>query len=142
MSRRITRLLIAAALLATAALSTISATEEYEPLTPAEAEAWLRSIDLPELVDFVIRYDYVEHSEPVIEAPTYNVVIVGDEITLSPRDPLELTVGHLSYSIDLPPQTAAYDPEGGLSFGNLLAAGAIGIVAGVPLGLWFSTLLR
>jgi hypothetical protein len=41
-----------------------TATDAYEPLSPAEAAAWLDNAPREELIAFVIKYDYIEHAVP------------------------------------------------------------------------------
>jgi hypothetical protein len=55
------------------------------------------------LLDFVIKYDYVENVEPQVDFPRYVAVIVGNDVLLTPEDSEYLTrIGHLSYSITYP----------------------------------------
>jgi len=128
-------------LLVAIALSTVSA---YERLTEEEAERWLRSITLGEIITFVIAYDYVEHVEPAIEFPSYLVVVEGNDVQLIPqyeegKDYQEWQVGHLRYMVRFPEMRfdsliPPCEPSrnllwGGIGLGAGLIAGAVVVIA-------------
>ena len=78
--------------------------------TDAELADWWAGLTTPERVAQVRLLDRVEHATPVATFPTYAVIIAGDEIILQPQDDAVISVGHLSWSIGLPEQRAAFDP--------------------------------
>lgn len=83
----------------------------HERLTEAEAESWLKSITMDELVGFVIRYDYVEHTKPEISMPEYTVFETRNELILNPAGSMEVEIGHLRYSVDLPEKRIEWESE-------------------------------
>lgn len=127
MSKRCTLLVIVA-------LCSIATSSAYEPLSEAEAREYVDRF--PEAAAEDVRaLDAVENEEPAVEIPTYNVIVVSDEVILDPREPLAITVGHLGWEITLPEQRAAYEPETHSRFADILASGAVGIGIGVFLVL-------
>jgi len=69
----------------------------YEPLTRDQAYTWLQSITLDTMIDFVIRYDYVEHAVPEIEPPTLMAAVTGQDLTVFTETPGTIEIGHLKY---------------------------------------------
>lgn len=81
--------------------------EEYGPLTPEEAETWLRSVTLEELIDWVILWDYIEHSAPVLNDFNYIMVLTDTDVAMIPRpEAADMTMGFentfFTYKIKLP----------------------------------------
>ena len=79
----------------------------YVPMTRDQAKAWLGSITLEQLEDFVIKYDYIEHSVPVIDKFTYLAIVTGKDVYVQPLNPnVNLTIGNadlnLKYKLALP----------------------------------------
>lgn len=50
----------------------------YDPLTEEEAGNWLQSVSWEELVQYVIKWDFVEHSEPEFSPINYSAVVMKD----------------------------------------------------------------
>jgi len=50
----------------------------YDPLTEEEAESWLRSISWEELVQYVVKWDFIEHSEPEFSLIEYSAIVMKD----------------------------------------------------------------
>lgn len=84
----------------------------YEPLTKKESKDWIlskvntvegeTSVD-EELIEFVIKYDLVEHSIPDIPMPDYVIIFTRKDVLLIPSDEQYImTLGHLEYSIKYP----------------------------------------
>lgn len=106
-------------------------------MTENQVINWLDSIDLLTLVEFIQKYDYVEHSEPIIPYPDYSMVIQGTDITLSPiydnGNSDQIKIGHLTYSVKWPIQTfediiPAYKfpwKEASISFGMGIIIGMV-----------------
>lgn len=88
----------------------------YTTLTEAEAEAWLRSIDLEELIAFTIHSDYVENATPEVTMPEVDVIVTNDEVFVVPSSPLIVEVGTLRWTVgfDDAIYTAPYEPVGGV----------------------------
>lgn len=108
--------------------------ERYEPLTREEADAWLHSITYDELLDFVIRYDYVEHATPEFDSPGYLALVVDDDLRVEPDGRARLRIGHLEYRLRLPdmrfPDIVPEPPDCGVL--QWASGGfAVGLVAGV-----------
>lgn len=74
----------------------------YDPLTEKEAENWLRSISLEELVKFVIKYDWVEHETPKVTWPKMYAVETKTKIQITSPSKLLISLGHLAYEVDTP----------------------------------------
>ena len=64
---------------------TISA---YEPLDREEVEGWLKSITVDELINFVIKWDFIEKSKPVITPFTWVAMIEGNDVLVKPVFPV------------------------------------------------------
>lgn len=79
----------------------------YTAMTRDQAKAWLGSITLEQLEDFVIRYDYIEHSTPVFDKFTYLAIVTNRDVYVQPISPtVNFTIGNadlnLKYKIALP----------------------------------------
>lgn len=85
----------------------------YDPLTEEEAEAWLRSIDLEELITFTIHSDYVENATPEVTLPEASIIVTDDEIFVIPSTPLTIAIGHFQWDVTFGETmyTAPYEPE-------------------------------
>ncbi len=83
---------------------------DYEPLTPQEAEDWLRSIDLDELIVFTIHANYVERAVPEIVGPEWNVFVTNDEVIAVPDRTMTVAIGALSWIINIDEIRAPFDP--------------------------------
>ncbi|MFP4378690.1 MAG: hypothetical protein ACLFP4_16735 [Spirochaetales bacterium] len=110
------------------ALCCVAIGSAYEPLTEAEAREYVERFPA-EAAEDVQALDRVEHEEPELELPTYNVIVIDDEILLIPRSPLTVTVGHLGWEITLPEQRAAYEPESLSYIAVGVASFAVGALA-------------
>lgn len=129
----ITKTIPIALLLCGFVASAISAYDElagsdYEPLTEIEAQSWINHVDVQEVVDLVIAYDFVEHANPVVMFPTHDVVVTDDEITLTPRGAIVIRIGRFWWGVTPPVETATFDPAGFLP-GYLWGAVGLGIGA-------------
>lgn len=79
---------------------------QYKPLTKAEAETWLKSITMDQLLDFVIKYDEVEHSKLVFTNFDYVCVVSGQSVSIIPVTPqIEVKLASLGYKVQLPTMT-------------------------------------
>lgn len=66
----------------------ISAQEEYTPLTEEQALMWLQMISNEQLVQLVIRYDYLEHSNLYFQQISWGAVVEDDgTVTVFPVFP-------------------------------------------------------
>lgn len=75
----------------------------YVPLTREEAEKWLKSITMDELIDFVIKYDTVEHSVPRFDSFDYVAVVSGRSVTVIPTPTVvQVDIATLQYQVTLP----------------------------------------
>ena len=72
----------------------------YEPLTETEVEKWLGSVTFEELIDFVIKYDFVENTTPIVEFPNYIVVLHKRDIYIKYQDKMKVKIGHLEYGFE------------------------------------------
>lgn len=113
----------------------------YERLTETEAENWLKSITMEELIDFVIRYDYVEHVKPEIVLPEYRV-IEADHLILDPTEKMNIKIGHLEYDVELPEKTVEWEQKKKSCIGPIFIAGGIGIGVGVIGGLILGAIIK
>jgi hypothetical protein len=77
----------------------IRRTDEYTPLTYQEAYNWLSTITPKDLLDFIIAYDYVENTTPIITPAKKLVLIEKRNIHIVEQEPMVLTIGHLTYEI-------------------------------------------
>lgn len=77
--------------------------EQYISLTKEEAKNWLKSITMDELLDFIIKYDEVEHAKPIFGTFDYTCVITGQSVYVIPVNPVTgLQIASLKYQIQLP----------------------------------------
>jgi hypothetical protein len=68
-----------------------------------EAEAWLTSITMDQLLDFVVKYDEVEHSKMVFTNFDYVCVVSGQSVSIIPVTPqIEVKLASLGYNVQLP----------------------------------------
>jgi hypothetical protein len=75
----------------------------YEPLTKEQAEGWLKSITYDELLDFIIKWDYIEHTTPNFTFPRYVAIIKDNDVYLQPEfNLMTYTHGYLSYTFSVP----------------------------------------
>jgi hypothetical protein len=70
--------LIVAIFLATAILSTAATEEAYEPLTPEQVRLWIQFAPEEELIAFIIKYDFIEHSLLMIQNVDWAAVVLED----------------------------------------------------------------
>ncbi len=78
------------------------ADDDYLPLSKQEAEDWLFTVTMDELIDFVIKYDYVEHVDPLVHQPTIAVVLdKKNDLYLSYPYAMNIEIGHLEYDVML-----------------------------------------
>jgi hypothetical protein len=133
------RLIVLALLLSLVVLSTLSAQKSpdakpYTPLTRDQAKAWLGSITIEQLEDFVIRYDYIEHSLPAFDKFTYLAVVTNRDVYVQPLSPtVDLTIGNaelnLKYKLALPTFTyKGIIPSGNHFFRDAGIGAGIGVV--------------
>lgn len=118
---------------------------EYKPLTREEAEAWLRSITLDELLDFVIKYDMVEHATPAFSSFDYACIVTERDVIVTPVEPtITMAVSSLQYRLALP--TFKFEdvvPEVESTFWKDAGLGAVvGSVASILFTLFIVSLVR
>jgi hypothetical protein len=113
----------------------------YEELTETEAENWLKSITMDELIDFVIKYDYVEHIKPEIVLPEYRV-IETDRLILDPAGKMNIKIGHLEYDVELPEKSVEWNQRERSCVGPIFIAGGIGLGVGVIGGLILGAIIK
>jgi hypothetical protein len=130
MSKRFTLLVIVA-------LCSIAISSAYEPLSESEAREYVQRFPDAAAED-VMTLDVIEHEQPTVEIPTYNVIVVRDEVILQPREPLRFEVGHVGWKITLPEQRAAYEP----ARPHYVAVGAASFAAGALAALTVVVFLR
>ena len=73
----------------------------YEPLTEHEAEQWIGSITFEELLDFVIKYDYVENVTPEVSGGGFIIVLSGRDVYIQYQSKMRVKIGHLEYNFEL-----------------------------------------
>jgi hypothetical protein len=118
-------------------------TTAYEKLTETEAENWLKSITMDELVEFVILYDYVEHAKPDINLPEYRVIQTDEMLILDPADKMRISIGHLKYDVTLSERTVDWEPpEQKSCFWPVVIGGGVGLGLGVIGGLIIGAVIR
>lgn len=78
----------------------------YDSPTDAELEEWWGSLEFEDRMEFIRQYDRVEHSVPELTMPDAVVLLVGQDIHITYPERGEINVGHLSYGITLPVQSA------------------------------------
>jgi hypothetical protein len=84
-----------------------------------------------ELIDFIIKYDYVEHVIPIIPIPTYIAVVTENDILIVPEEEeMDLWIGHLHYVLTFSSQTFEDIVPASKTVPWILPAG-IGVVLGV-----------
>lgn len=104
--------------------STISA---YEPLTEDEATAWWSTITSEDRVQFIVDYDYVEHTVPSINGIQYTVIAAGQDIHMMPVGKMVIEIGHLSYEVELPSMSwEGFIPEPAKTFWRDFGYGFLG----------------
>jgi hypothetical protein len=75
----------------------------YEKINRDQAENWLKSITYEELLDFIIKWDYIEHTSPNFIFPRYVAIIDDNDIYLQPEsNTMIYTHGYLSYTFSTP----------------------------------------
>lgn len=122
--KRYTLLLIALAVTATA----ISA---YEPPSDSELTGWWESLTRDERLAELRKLDRVEHETPTVDAPEYLVTVTDSQVILTPQSPLVVEVAHVGWSITLPEQSAAYEPDTRGWWTLVATSSAIGLALGV-----------
>lgn len=110
----------------------------YEPLSPREAEDWLRSITLEELIDLTIHYDYIEHADPAVSFPDIVALRDGEDLVIDPQGSVEVDIGRLGWRIESPTRRIEGFAAGeewsldwrsaGYGFAAGVLAGATGVV--------------
>ncbi len=73
----------------------------YQPLTEKEAEEWIGSISFDELLEFVIKYDYVENVTPEVSGGDFIIVLSGRDIYLEYQNKMRVKIGYLEYDFEL-----------------------------------------
>jgi len=80
----------------------------YEKLTPEEALSWINSLPINELVDFIIRWDFIEHSIPEMEIEYSSIITESDLFVVPTPEKTSLLIGsekdnlNLAYEVKLP----------------------------------------
>ncbi len=82
----------------------------YEPLNAQEAEAWLRSIDLDELIEFTIHAKYVQNALPIVKIPDFTVLVTDTQVIVIPDTIMSISIGNLSWDILTGEIRSAYEP--------------------------------
>lgn len=110
----------------------------YNPLTTDQAEGWLKSITYDELLDFIIKWDYIEHTTPDFNIPTYIAIVKGQDIFIEPEfKNSTYSHGYLSYTFTFP----SYEykniiPKEESKWEIYLIEGLICTIGGAILGGW------
>ena len=76
---------------------------DYTRLTKEEVENWLNSVSYDTLLEFIIKYDVIEHSVPCIEKFSYIVFITKDGDVVAKPQPEKIKI-----IIGVPPDTLEY----------------------------------
>lgn len=106
----------------------------YEPLTRAEADNYLTSIKYEEILDIVIDYDYIEHSEIEVTYPDVTYLLVGDDLVITPNGKTEVGVANFLWEVDAQ-QEVLYNFYGAPDSNYKVWIGlAIGVTTGVAVG--------
>jgi len=112
----------------------IKKVDEYIPLSYEEANAWLMTITYKDLLDFIIAYDYVEHTVPVIVPSKKLILIAGRDLHITEQEPMKINVGHLEYDIHAEDEVYPdFIPK--RNFKPYFYVGAGGVVTGILLML-------
>jgi hypothetical protein len=139
------KLIALALILSLITLSLVSAETSpdtaYTALTRVQARAWLESITLEQLEDFVIKYDLIEHSVPVIDKFTYLAIVSGPDVYVRPvAATTTMTIGigenSLKYKLELPSftYTGLVPKPDSTSFRDGAIGAGIGLVVGGIIG--------
>ena len=116
------------------ALCFAATSSAYEPLTEEQAREYVDRFPKAAAED-VIRLDVVEHATPTLDIPRYDVIAADGKVILRPRSPLTIEVGHLAWSVTLPEQRAAYEPNQPSYLAVGLASFAVGAIAALTAAL-------
>jgi hypothetical protein len=77
--------------------------QKYVPLTREEANEWIASVPRDTLVDFVIKYDEVEHSGLLFSRFDYVCLVTGKTVTVVPVDSeVDVSLASLGFRVRLP----------------------------------------
>ena len=81
--------------------STVPIYSEYQPLTDTEAEAWLRSISIDQLITFVQIYDYIEKAPAQVFLPPATYMLVDNDLYISYKQSVRIHIAHLRYEFEI-----------------------------------------
>lgn len=101
----------------------------YEPLSDEEAREYVRRFPDAAAED-VQRLDAIEHVEPTVDVPSFDVVVTDSEVIIRPRSPLTVEAASVGWSIILPEQRAAYEPVTRRWWPAVVTSGAVGALLG------------
>ena len=74
-------------------------TDDYIPLTKEEMNTWLFTITYDELLELVIKHDYIEHSVPRVTQPEAFVILDRkNDLYLSYPSLMTIKIGYLEYN--------------------------------------------
>lgn len=115
-------------------------------MTSEEAEKWLQSITLEELINWVILWDFIEHSRPTLNI-NYITLLTDTDVLMVPKpENTDLIVGSgekaFTYKIRLPTFTfkGILKPPIENRFGLGLGIGiGSGLIVGGLIGLLFNS---
>jgi hypothetical protein len=83
--------------------SSPEASQKYVPMTREEASRWIASVSRDTLVDFVIKYDEVEHSGLLFSKFDYVCLVTGRTVTVVPVDSeVDVSLASLGFRVRLP----------------------------------------
>lgn len=115
----------------------------YEPMTREQAKNWIAKTPIDTLIDFVIYYDYVEHTAPRVIMPDFMYILTKDgSLYIDAQASILITQGMeppLSYEIEISSKIIRnfYQPDKGKVL-NYLLWGAGGFTVGAAVVLVLS----
>jgi hypothetical protein len=117
-------------ILAIVALCFAAPSSAYEPLSDEEAREYVRRFPDAAAQD-VQRLDAIEHAEPTVDVPSFDVVVTDSQVIIRPRSPLTVEAASVGWSITLPEQRAPYEPASRRWWPVVAVSGAVGFALGV-----------
>ena len=71
---------------------------DYQKLTQEESIAWMQSLTLEELAEFVSKYDYIEHIDAEVIMPARVILLEDGNLYITYMNPMIIEIGHLNYT--------------------------------------------
>lgn len=115
---------------------------DYKPLSREEALAWVDSLEEDQLADFVIKWDFIEHSNPVFSM-NYIVIVTDSDVAVIPSPEITpLIIGNANYNLSYDLNLPSYRYQGVINAQNGYWKGfGTGIPVGASLGAIITALV-